>query len=200
MAPNLNSARHVIEAELSHARQGAAYYAARAEALEVPLDQLERVDNQPQPPSESTKKAAPSGTTGRRTARRAANSKRALQRASVNGSSRQPNKTSQGMKRRSAGSSTDTSALPTTGGDFWFKLVSEQPQSAIDIANTAIKELGIGPDQKEQIQKLKQRVSPALASLVATQKIRDSGTGRDRHYFKTADEQGRLRKNAFLKS
>ncbi len=159
MSSNLKSARQAIEAELSHARQGATYYAARVEALEVALHQLKNVEGDGKAVSREEKPRA------------------SAKKPKVNGARR-------GRKSRGVAGANGAQGLPSTGGDFWFSLVSEQPQSAVDISNAAISVLGIKPDQKEQIQKLKQRVSPALAGLVAAQKIRDSGAGRERRFFK----------------
>lgn len=158
MVSNLKAARQAIEAELSHAKQGMAYYISRVEALEIALQQLENVEGE---------KSAAGPQAGERQRGR---------KAQGGGAKRGP-------KPRAAGSN-KADSLPSTGGDFWLKLVSSQPQSAVDISNAAISALGITPDQKGRIQKLKQRVSPALASLVASQKIKDSGAGRERRFFK----------------
>jgi chromosome segregation ATPase len=155
MASNLKSAKQAIEAELSHTRQGLAYYAARVEALESALHQLESVDG------------------------------------SANASSNEANaknlKENEGKRGRKARG--EAKELPKTGGDFWLELVSDEPKSAVDISNAAIAALGINPGQKEHIQKLKQRVSPALAGLVSAHKIKDSGAGRERRFFKTDNQQ-----------
>lgn len=183
MATNLKTARQAIEAELSHAKKGIAYYMSCVEALETALHQLESVEGeQPStkgaPPLASTKSEKANGRKRGRKAHGAKTSASATASASPKG-----NGAKRGPKPR-AGSLTEAGTLPPTGGDFWLNLVSDQPQSAVDISNAAISALGIEPDQKELIQKLKQRVSPALASLVSAQKIRDSGAGRERRFFK----------------
>lgn len=79
----------------------------------------------------------------------------------------------------------DASALPKTGGDFWFKVVSKKPQSAANIANAAAASLKLDPEKdKELVHILKQRVAPMLNALVSAKKIQDSGAGRDRRFFK----------------
>jgi len=162
MVSNLKAARQAIEAELSHAQKGMAYYISRVEALEVALLQLQSVESE-------TSAAGPKTGEPQR-------GRKARGPAQGGGAKRGP-------KPRAAGSN-KADSLPSTGGDFWLKLVSNQPQSAVDISNAAISALGITPDQKGRIQKLKQRVSPALASLVASQKIKDTGAGRERRFFK----------------
>lgn len=180
MVPNLKSARKAIEAELSHARQGIAYYSARVEALEIALHQLENVEHVEPAPAGSTKQqaGAKAGAAGR--ARKAYRAKGANGAKRVAGDSVGRHR-SKGTKNAASGD-----VLPQTGADFWFGLVSDQPQSAVDIANAAIAALDIKPDQKTQIQKLKQRVSPALANLLSAQKIKDTGAGRERRFFKEA--------------
>jgi hypothetical protein len=185
MRSNLKSAKQAIEAELSYARQGIAYYTACVESLEGALQQLESVeDAESVPPEGGTSKI---GVKKSKTmeARRAG----ASQRASANGSSRKRgNETRRNTRQRTAGRPSEAAVLPTTGGDFWLNLIGTQPQSAVDIANAAIATLGIKADQKDKIQKLKQRVSPALANLVTAQKIQDSGAGRERRFFKNENQ------------
>lgn len=181
MVSNLESARQAIEAELSHAKQGMAYYMSRVEALEIALQQLENVEDEWSIASQEDKSRTntkSTATNGRKRGRKA----RAAAQVDDKSSRRASNGARRGRKPRSA--SAEEHGLPSTGGDFWLQLVSDQPRSAVDISNAAINVLGITPDQKEQIQKLKQRVSPALAGLVAAQKIKDTGSGRERRFFK----------------
>jgi hypothetical protein len=171
MTSNLKSARKAIEAELAHARKGAAYYAARVEALESALQQLEHVEDGASLAGKgaSTQNATP--TAARRSRKSAASNGHA-------------SAGRRGVKRAAA-----SGDLPTTGGEFWLELVGPQPQSAVDISNAAASKLGIGADQKAKIQKLKQRVAPALASLVSAHKIQDSGSGRERRFFRSGGAQ-----------
>ena len=183
MTPNLTSARKAIQAELSHARQGAAFYSARVEALETALSQLESVDTddaellESEERKSSTKTGArkKAGKRGRPAREAATGDKRGRKAASVT-----PQRARRGQKQAKG----QEGSLPTTGTDFWLDLVTGEPRSAVDIANAAAAHLGLGTDQKTQIQKLKQRVAPALASLVASQKIQHTGAGRQRRYFK----------------
>lgn len=193
MVSNLKSARHAIEAELSHARQGSAYYAARVEALEIALHQLDNVEAPVAAPAKRQKYKGKAGgqnatATRGRGLHRMARKKGASQASDANDAPAVRGKGGARKKARAAGVATANGAegLPTTGAEFWLNLINDQPQSAVDISNAAIATLGIKPEQKREIQKIKQRVAPALASLVATQKIRDSGAGRERRFFKTA--------------
>jgi hypothetical protein len=178
MASNLNSAKQAIEAELTHARQGAAFYAARVQALEIALQQLENVD---------TGKGTALATTGAVRAKgKATGAKRGRKPGSVVNVSAAP---AEGKtKGRKKGRGASSSNLPTTGRDFWFGLVNDEPRSAVDISNAAVTALGIAPSQKREIQQLKQRVAPALASLVASHHISDTGSGRQRRFFKSANQ------------
>ena len=182
---NLKAARQAIKAELSHAKEGRAYYLSRIEALEIALQQLESVEDVESISSTGTQSPANAKgakTNDRKRGRKARGSERD---SSANGYATAE---ADGAKKRSqkprTKSADDADSLPPMGGDFWLNLVSDQPQSAVDISNAAISALGIAPEQKGRIQKLKQRVSPALASLVSSQKIKDSGAGRERRFFK----------------
>lgn len=186
MTPNLASARQAIQAELSHARQGIAYYAARVEALETALSQLETVDSDEPVSTRQGKrkgakgKAAKAGTGRGRKPRSTAQGATAASAAAASSAS---GKGKRGRKAGTSRRSDEGGALPTTGTDFWLKLVTDEPKSAVDIANAAASEIGLAPDQKELIQKLKQRVAPALTSLVSSGKIQDTGAGRERRFF-----------------
>jgi len=181
MTPNLESARHAIQAELMHAKQGVEFYAARVEALETALSQLETVDvEEARATRKNTRKSA-----NVRGTRNGASTSRQKARASES----EVNKAAaKGASRRGRPAGKDAHAqtgksLPTTGVEFWLKLVTGEPRSAVDIANAAVREIGLKPDQKDQIQKLKQRVAPALATLVSAGKVHDSGVGRQRRFF-----------------
>ena len=73
--------------------------------------------------------------------------------------------------------------LPSTGGDFWTNLLTTQPQSAPEILSAAVKALGISPS-KEQLKKLSQRQTNAFHNLVKAKMISDSGSGRERRFFR----------------
>ncbi len=73
--------------------------------------------------------------------------------------------------------------LPFTGGDFWESLVSSTPQAGKDVLAAAIKKTGIKPNA-DQTRKLTSRMVFALNALVKAGKIKDSGRGRERRFFK----------------
>lgn len=181
MASNLKSARQAIEAELAHAKQGAAYYATRVEALETALQQLDSVEAG----TASSTRTASAQTGAGSLKKNGARTRRRIRAASTNGNGASLAAPKRSRKARSTTGTSRSDDSLFTGGDFWLSLVSEQPRSAVDIANAAIETLGISPDQKDKIQKLKQRVSPALAGLVSSHKINDSGSGRERRFFKS---------------
>ena len=184
MTPNLVSARKAIQAELSYAKQGIEYYSARVDALETALNQLEIVDTDQETSTETRKRKTSvskekKAGTGKRGRPRAAQS-------NGHGQAKSEASPSKGRRGRKAGtSSRGDTGLPTTGAEFWLKLITDEPQSAVEIANAAAATVGLKGDQKVQIQKLKQRVAPALAALVAARKIQDSGAGRERRFFKS---------------
>jgi hypothetical protein len=156
---NIESARAAIEAELSHAKNGLDYYHSRIGALEKMLAQLSGFQGTATPPT-----AASRGKRGRKPL--------VLKAAQVE-------KAPKVKAARKSGSS----GLPFTGGDFWQNLVLDEPRSFPDILDAAISTLGIEPT-KTQRQKLSGRMIFAINALVKTKKIRDSGSGRARRFFK----------------
>ena len=193
MAPNLTSAREAIQVALSHAREGVAFYSARVEALEMALTQLESMGEDESAPTEKSLRKPAAGRRKSGESKRGRQSRKtkeeARHAASANGVSGARREAKRGRKAGTAGRSGKDVQLPTTGIDFWLKLVTQEPRSAVEIANVAAEVIGIKPDQKEAIQKLKQRVAPALATLVSMQKIQDSGAGRERRFFKGEGQQ-----------
>jgi len=73
--------------------------------------------------------------------------------------------------------------LPFTGGDYWPDLITSEPQSGSDVLRAAIAGLGFEPSA-DQVKKLTQRMTFVLNSLVKAKKIQDSGSGRERRFFK----------------
>jgi hypothetical protein len=73
-------------------------------------------------------------------------------------------------------------ALPKTPTSYWLQFISDEPKSAVEIADAAIAALGFAADP-DQAKKMKQRVAPALHSLVQSKQIKDTGSGRERRYF-----------------
>jgi hypothetical protein len=163
MVSNLRSAQQAIKAELDHAKKGMAFYMSRVQALQGALEKLESVDGAGIPASE-TANAQADGNAAKATR---------IKRTPVSRPAVRPN----GMS--------GSTVLPKTGGDFWRNLVTAEKQSAVDVANAAARSLGLDPKtNRKQVLVLKQRATPALNGLVTSQKIKDSGNGRERRFFK----------------
>jgi hypothetical protein len=161
---NLESARAAIEAELAHAKEGFAYYQSRIDALQKMLSQLASV-------------AGADGVTatGRRGKRGRPSRKAAADK---------PAKATGNRGRgRKAGNGAGGNELPFTGGNYWTNLISEKPQAVSEILHAAIGKLEFIPSE-EQVKKLAGRMTFALNALVKTKKIQDSGSGRERRFFK----------------
>jgi hypothetical protein len=165
---NLQSAKAAIQAELSQAKAGMAYYQSRAEALEKTLAQLASINAPAESPAaaKEAKKLVPTVATGKP-------KKRAKKQ----------------LANKATGTAADTRSakrvaeLPFTGGDYWTNLLSDQPKSGPEILKSAINKLGFSPS-KVQIQKLSGRMTFSLNTLVKAKKIQDSGSGRARRFFK----------------
>lgn len=175
MASHLRSAQQAIKAELAHAIKGKDFYASRVEALQNALEQLENADSV---------KISPMGAGRRRKAASPGKTARRARKAPAATSAKRAAKKIAAAPASTAAKQKGTGSLPATGGDFWLNLITEQPQSAAQISHAAISAVGV-PLSKEQVTKLKQRATPTLNTLVASQKIRDMGAGRERRFFKT---------------
>jgi hypothetical protein len=156
---NLESARAAIEAELSHAKDGLQYYHTRIEALESMLGQLAGFQGPAAVPAARSKRGPKPGKAAVKAAR--------------------PEK---GVRRKGE-RKINSSGLPFTGGDFWESLVLDAPRSFPEILEAAIGKLEFEPT-KPQVQKLSGRMIFAINALVKAGKIRDSGSGRARRFFK----------------
>ena len=156
---NLESAKAAIEAELSHAKQGLSYYKTRIAALELTLSQLASVTGS----SQASSAAKPPGKRGPKA-----------------GAGKRAKLTTKKKEDGVAGGND----LPRTGGEYWPNLVLDKPRSASEILQASIAGLGFSPS-KEQIQKLAGRMTFALNALVKAKKIQDSGSGRERRFFKS---------------
>ncbi|MFC3109771.1 hypothetical protein ACFQAT_18605 [Undibacterium arcticum] len=151
---NIQSAKKSVQLELDQAKQGRDYYQSRIDALEKALAQLTSVDT--------------AAATGTRVTRESAEKKPLGKKATP---------------ARLAKSKGSSAKFPSTGGDFWIDLITDQPQSAADILNAAFTKLAITPT-KELKQKLGARMTAALASLIGSKQIKDSGARRERRFFK----------------
>jgi hypothetical protein len=168
---NLQTATEAIEAEIAHAKTGLAHYAARVAVLEQTLAELRNVDQTTDAsvkPAKSEKnlKATPKAPKKQpklKGAKRAKQSKR--------------------TDAKLAGATRQEGDLPSTGGDYWENLITDQPQHSSAVLKSAVDQLGFAPTQ-EQVKKLAQRMTFALNTLAKTNKIQDSGSGRERVFFK----------------
>lgn len=161
---NLKTAKLAVEAEISHARQGMSYYAARVKSLEQALAELDNVGEEGKTSSEAVakpKKAEKIKAAGKAVEKRA--------------------KKSNGKAENSGAGAGE---LPRTNSEFWINLMSDQPQHGAEVLKAAIRTLGFDPD-KEQVKKLQQRMTFTLNSLVRANKIKDSGSGRERVFLKS---------------
>ena len=160
---SLQTARDALEAELFTARQGMAHYQSRAAGLQATIAALDAIiapGGSPSAQAEPTKQDTPAPVAARKPAKRA-----------------------KIVKKSGAGPKANSSDLPFTGGDYWTNLLSDQPKSGPEVMKAAIGGLGFKPS-KEQIGKLAGRMTFALNTLVKAKKIHDSGSGRERRFFK----------------
>lgn len=182
---NLKSAKDALTAELSQAKAGLAHYQARAEALEKTLAQLAGVDAGTEIAASSEPHAKP--MTGKKVnskKSKASKLKPAIQ--SVNGNAGSAAAASPGPQPKPAAAKkakVNKNDLPFTGGDYWTNLLSDQPQSGPEVLKSAIAKLGFTPT-KEQVKQLGNRMTFALNTMVKAKKIKDSGKGRERGFFK----------------
>lgn len=165
-SPNIQTAIEAIEAEITYAKEGLEYYVSRVKALEQALSELNSVGTESAAPAteapaktKRTKQPKPAKTVGKRG--------RKAKLAGANGVDKTP----------------EADELPFTGGDYWPDLISEQPKHSSAILQAAIDKLGFTPS-KTQVKKLAQRMTFSLNALVKANKIKDSGSGRNREFFK----------------
>lgn len=151
---NLRTAKLAIEAEIAHAKKGAAYYAERVNSLEQALARIASAEEVSIAPSAMGKEAKANRKT-----------KAAGRRGTKNPDTAQ------------------VAELPSTGGDYWKNLVTDQPKSGQAILADAVNQLGFAPT-KTQVGKLRNRMTFALQALVKSGEIQDSGIGRERRFFK----------------
>lgn len=74
-------------------------------------------------------------------------------------------------------------SLPATGKEFWTSLVTNQPRSTREILDAAVQSLGIEPS-RDELKKLAQRQANALHMLVKEKVISDTGSGRERRFYR----------------
>ncbi len=157
---NLQTATLAIEAEIVHAKNGLTYYSARVKALEQALAELKNLKESSAAMSQTAKPPKTAGVAAAAGAKRLKNS-----------------------AKKKARPEKESAELPSTGGDYWPNLLTEQGQHSSEILKSAIDKLGFTPTNT-QIKKLTQRMTFALNALVKANKIQDSGAGRERVFFK----------------
>lgn len=174
---NIQSAKSAVEAELANARGGMAHYTSRIAALEKALAEIVKVD------APSIEASAPSAKKKEKKAAAAVGAKapKAVEKKPVDAAA--PVKAQKAGKKSASTAKGAGGDLPSTGGDFWPNLVSDQPKSASELLQAAVDSFGF-PVTNEQRKKISQRQTFAINSLVKSGKIKDSGSGRDRRFFK----------------
>lgn len=96
-----------------------------------------------------------------------------------------PSAARQDRKEQAIGKRAPSAILPETGLRFWLKHITKRARSAPQIALAAAASLQVDPDKdREAFKMLKNRIGPALKALVSSSQIEDSGSGRERRYFK----------------
>jgi len=151
---NIESAKAAIEAEIAQLH-------SRIASLESTLKSLSGMNGTTASTEQSPKKRGP----------------KAKEATSQKPTVKVPKKAKAG--KTSAGGN----QLPFTGGDFWPNLLNDQPKSGSEILQAVIESLNFTPS-KAEVQKLSQRMTFALNSLVKSGKIQDSGSGRERRFFR----------------
>ncbi|MFI4939085.1 MAG: hypothetical protein ACHP7O_01870 [Burkholderiales bacterium] len=161
---NLASAKAAIEAEIAHAKQGLNHFMSRIEALEKTIAHLVSVDE---------------GVLGARSI-----AAKPVAKVNAKAVAAKPAEAEKSVKLAKASKSASGGhELPFTGGSYWTDLLTDEPKSAPEILAAAIENLGFTPT-KEQSQKLAGRMTFSLNALVKANKIQDSGSGRERRFFK----------------
>jgi hypothetical protein len=151
---NHQSAKHFIAAELKHAKAGAAYYKARVDALEKALTQLRDLDAVSEKPAGKKQKKKSKGK-----------------------------KLTKSKKAKASKASSKVPDLPATGAEYWMNLITDEPKTAPELFRIAIARLGFLPTI-DQVKKLGNRQTFTLNTLVKQKKIQDSGSGRERRFFR----------------
>jgi hypothetical protein len=163
VSSNLNAAKSALKAELAHVQAGLAYYQERVEALNDALHQLDTIDEEGDIELEKTEKKQ----RGRpRKAEKAGGAAQTGKKAAKRG--RQPK---------------SASRLPSTGGDFFPRLVTDRKQTAPELLQSAAAQLPFTPNAKE-LSQLRSRMIAALSALLKAGQISSEGERRQRTYFR----------------
>jgi hypothetical protein len=137
---------------------GLSYYQERVEALNDALHKLDDLDEEADLELETEPERGRAKTRGK----------------ASRGAAAKPAK--RGRQPKSA------SRLPSTGGDFFPDLLSEQKRTASELLKGAMAKLPFKPNAQEKTQ-LRSRMIAALAAMQKAGKIGSEGKGRQRTYF-----------------
>jgi hypothetical protein len=179
---NLEAARVALQAELDHAKTGHAFYVERIASLDKTLAQLSSLGGDV---GDTTAKGpAPKAKRGRKpNSAKLAAAEQPAHSDSAAKPTKQAKRGKAGQRGRPRKEAAGTNELPFTGGDYWTDLVTSSPQLGQEILAAAISKLGFDPTEAQR-KVLANRIAPALAALVKSGKIADSGKGRLHRYFK----------------
>lgn len=170
---NISTAKSSLHAELAHVQSGLAYYQARVEALTAAIGQLDAIGDEDDADIDleevtQEKKSRRGRKPGRAAASRAS--------AGAEGGKK--------AGKRAGRQSRGTGRMPSTGGDFFPNLITEQRQSMTDLLNAAAGQLPFKPTDEETRQ-LRSRLVAAINQMLKAGKVHDEGKGRARVYFRT---------------
>ena len=161
---NLSTAKSALQAEIAHVQAGLAYYQGLFETLNDALHQLDAIEDEEKAGPEQ----APKKQRGRP---RKAQSSRGRKEKSAH---------TQRRGRPKAGSSDNR--LPSTGGDFFLRLLSDRGQTAPQLLEAATGQLSFKPNA-EEVKQLRARMISALMAMMKAGKVRSEGERRQRTYF-----------------
>ena len=163
---NISTVTSALEAEIQHAKQGIAFYAARIAVIENIIVQLDDLRADASAPAITS-----TGKRGKaRGARLAADSDVARH--------VKPVKAAKNSK------SVRVLVLPKTGNAFWQSLLSNTPVSNRELLDAAIVSLQIRPTTNDLV-KLKQRLANAITNMTKDGSMHSAGSGRERRFTST---------------
>ncbi|TCS37049.1 hypothetical protein EDC30_105272 [Paucimonas lemoignei] len=171
---NISTAKSSLSAELAHVQSGLAYYQARVEALTAAIDQLDAIGDE-----DDADLDLEEVTQQKKSRRGRKPGKAAASRASAATSAGAAKKTGKRAGRKGRGET----RMPSTGGDFFPNLITEQRQSMTDLLNAAASQLPFKPTAEENRQ-LRSRLVAAVNQMLKAGKVQDEGKGRARVYFR----------------
>ena len=184
MSSNIDAAKAAIEAEIEHAKRGVAHFLARIETLEKTIGHLVGVDGGVLDIQRAVTATANKPAKASKVKPKKATNVTKPATATVAEEKAKRGKATKAAKPAKARKSVKVGeGLPSTRGDFWVDLLVSEPKSASEVLDAAIGKLGIAPSDTDK-KKLAQRQTFALNALVKAGKIKDSGSGRARRFFK----------------